>query len=304
MWSMADLTDEDISEMQRFLLDTCADLKCWLPEPQWRPGWQSEAARELANQEHGQDSPWGPDPVLSVYTGAALYLELVMQSMRALAASLTPESTHYIPNCLVRAGMEAGSQALWLLEQGIGARARVARFMLVRASGARNRAEQLAKTDPGWADKYGDVQKREAAFAASLGLRCEYVPKGKYRGDWWCEGQKLSGYTERNRALEAQMLSPAAYAIYSGAIHAEWNAVMDTWEPITLEDGRLAMTLRSDRVAIWAAVLVAASPAVIPAVRALQLLDHRGRLVLVDHWVTNTLTLMRRMHLPADWWRS
>ena len=44
-------------------------------------------------------------------TAAALYLEAVLQCMRALAASLTTETTHYVPYCLARAAMEAGSQA-------------------------------------------------------------------------------------------------------------------------------------------------------------------------------------------------
>jgi hypothetical protein len=64
------------------LIDTCTGIKCWLPEPEWRPGWRSEAAGERANQERGPNGPWGQDPVRGVYTAGALYLELVMQSMR------------------------------------------------------------------------------------------------------------------------------------------------------------------------------------------------------------------------------
>jgi hypothetical protein len=33
---MAELTDDDVYEMQRFLTGTCADVKRWLPEPEWR----------------------------------------------------------------------------------------------------------------------------------------------------------------------------------------------------------------------------------------------------------------------------
>jgi hypothetical protein len=301
---MADLTDADVPEMQRFLTDTCADLKRWLPEPEWRPGWQSEAAVERANQESGPSGPWGPDPVRSAYTAAALYLELVMQSMRALAASLTPDSTHYVPNCIARAAMEAGSQAFWLLEPGIGARRRVARFMLIRASGARHRADQVRQTNPEAASLYGESPEQAAALANSFGLRCEYRSRGRYRGEWWCEDQKLPGYTERNRLLEAAMSSPAAYAIYSGALHAEWNAVVDNWESVTLEDGTMAMVSRPDRVAVWGAVLVAAAPAVVPAARALQLLGHRARLVEINDWIDRTVDLMRRLDLPPEWWRT
>jgi hypothetical protein len=300
---MADLTDDDVREMRRFLDDTCTDLKRWLPEPEWHPGWQSEAATECANRESGPKDPWGPDPVRAVYTAAALYLEAVLQCMRAMAAALTPDTTHYVPNCLARAAMEAGSQAFWLLEPGIGARRRVTRFMLIRASGARHRAEQVNLTNPDAATLYGETPEQAAGLAAGLGLRCEYRPKGKHRGEWWCEDQKLPGYTERNRMLENAMFTAAAYAIYSGALHAEWNSVIDNWEQVKLEDGTLAVVSRPDREAVWGAVLIAAAPAVVPATRALQLLGHRARLAEVSLWVDNSLGLMRRMALPGEWWR-
>ena len=82
--------------MKRFLADTCADLKRWLPEPEWQPGWQSEAARDRANHERGPEGPWGAKPVRSAYTAAALYLEAVLQCVRALTACLETETTPYV----------------------------------------------------------------------------------------------------------------------------------------------------------------------------------------------------------------
>src|SRR5258706_2825726 len=196
---MAELTPADVREMKRFLTAICADLKRWLPEPEWLPGWQSEAAIERANQERGPDGPWGPDPVRSVYVAAALYLEAVLQCVRAMAASLTVQSTHYVPYCLARGAMEAGSQAFWLLEPGIGARRRVARFMLIRASGARYRAEQVALSDPGATGLYGESPQQAADLAASMGLVCQFRKfKRRHGGEWWFEGEQLPGYTERN----------------------------------------------------------------------------------------------------------
>jgi hypothetical protein len=301
---VAYLTDDDVREMQRFLNGTCADLKRWLPEPEWHPGWHSEAARERANQESGPGGPWGQDPVRSVYTAAALYLEAVLQCMRAMAAALTPESTHYVPNCLLRAAMEAGSQAFWLLEPGLGTRRRVARFMLIRASGARQRSEQVSMTDPGTAHLYGETPQQAAALAASLGLSCEYRAQGKYRGEWWCGNEKLPGYTERNRMLEDAMFTRAAYSIYSAALHAEWHSVIGGWEEVMLEDGTRAMVIRPDREAVWGAVMVAAAPAVVPAIRAVQLLGYGARRREIGHWVDSSLGLMRRMGLPREWWRT
>jgi hypothetical protein len=299
---VAELTDDDVREMKVFLTDTCTDIKRWLPEPEWSPGWQSDTAVERANDEQGLDGSWGPDIVRSVYVAAAMFLEAVAQCMRALAASVTVYSTHYVPNCLARAAMEAGSQAFWLLEPGIGARRRVARFMLIRAAGAQQRAQEIARTDPGQTSLYGETPEQADAFAAHYGLKCDYRRRGRVR-EWWCENEQLPGYTARNRALEDAMLTPAAYSIYSGALHADWHSIISNWTEVTMNDGTKAVVNSPDRVAVWGAVLVAAAPAVIPAARALRLLDHRARLIEVDHWAKNTLSLMRRMDLPPSWWQ-
>jgi hypothetical protein len=103
---MADVTEDDVREMRRFLTGICSDLKRWLPEPEWQPGWQSDAARERANQETGPDGPWGPDPVRWAYTAAAMYVEAVLQCMRAMAEVLTTDTTQYVPYCLARAAMD------------------------------------------------------------------------------------------------------------------------------------------------------------------------------------------------------
>ena len=65
-----------------------------------------------------------------------MFVSAVLPCMRAMAASITVDTTHYVPDSLAHAAMGAGSQAFWLLEPGIGARRRVARFMLIRASSA------------------------------------------------------------------------------------------------------------------------------------------------------------------------
>jgi hypothetical protein len=89
------------------------------------------------------------------------------------------------------------------------------------------------------------------------------------------------------------MLSPGAYSIYSAALHAEWHAVTGSWEEVTLAEGTRAIVICPDRVAVWSAVLICAAPAIVPAARALQLLDHRARSRELGHWVGNTLDLMR-----------
>jgi hypothetical protein len=231
-----------------------------------------------------------------------MFLEAVLQGMQALAASLTVDSTHYVPYCLARAAMEAGSQAFWLMEPGIGARRRVARFMLIRASGAQRRADELARIGPDGDGLDGETPERAAEWAAHFGLTLEYRPHPRGRGgDWWCEGEKLPGYTARNLLLQDAMLTPAAYSIYSAALHADWHSIAGNWTEVSTSGGTKAMVISPDRVAVWGAVLVTAAPAVIPAIRALQILGYQGKLILVDHWRQNTLGLMRLMDLPLSW---
>jgi hypothetical protein len=43
------------------------------------------------------------------------------------------------------------------------------------------------------------------------------------------EGEELPGYSARDRLLEAAMLTPAAYSIYSAALHADWHSIIGNW---------------------------------------------------------------------------
>ena len=135
LWSMRDLSDEDVRLLKKFLLGACDDVSRWLPPPQWEPVWQSEAARECANDRRGPDGLWAEDEVRTLFAGGAMYLHTILDCIQAIAATLTTDTTPYVTETLARAAMEAGAVLWWLLEPGIGARMRVARFWLIRASG-------------------------------------------------------------------------------------------------------------------------------------------------------------------------
>jgi hypothetical protein len=160
----------------------------------------------------------------------------------------------------------------------------------------------VSLTDPGSVGLYGESQEQLEAEAARLGLRLECWKAGRYRVQWSCEDDVLPGYTERNKSLERAMFTPAAYKIYSAALHAEWHAVIGGWCEVTMDDGSRTLFIRPDRVAVWGAVLVAAAPAVVPATRALILLGHRARQREIYEWTGGVLGLMRDMGLPREWW--
>jgi hypothetical protein len=132
-------------------------------------------------------------------------------------------------------------------------------------------------------------------------LAYEFRPyKGRYGGHWWCERERLPGYTERKKALETAMFTVGAYSIQSGELHPQWHSVIGNWEEVPSEDRTRAIVSRTDRTAVRSTVLLAPAPAIAVATRAFPILGHHARLRGVADWMNLLLTLMRRMELPRD----
>jgi hypothetical protein len=294
---MPDLTFGDATEIKSFLSRTCDDLFSWLPGTGWTPAWQSEAARELKNSEIRADgSAWGDEPVRTAYAAAAVFLLSATDCLRAMADSVNMPAT-YTSNVLARAVMEPGAQAWWLLEGGIGARRRVIRSILIRASSARWLGKAVAVADPACvASTYGEDQARVHAYATALGL--SYVCNSNKTD---CESDSLPGYTERATKFEKAIGVSAAYSIYSGATHAELYAVMQGWRDPgpPYPPGKL-LERWPDREAVWTSVIIAAGFVMIPAFEALCSLDLKARKKQAADSMRKNRELARRMNL-AQW---
>jgi len=312
---MPDLTSADVQELKGFLLETGQEIRRWLPPPQWDPAWKSEAATECANTEHGAAGLWGDRPVRTVYAGAAIYLDTILRCLCALGDALSPETTPYVLEAMARAAMEAGSVLWWLLEPGIGARRRVIRFWLIRASGARHLDTATKRVDPKAAPGiYGETPDAVCDAMAELKLtlsETETRRKDKKTGkewinwSWSCETDKFPGYTERALKFEAAVEMSAAYAIYSAAAHAEWHSVIAGWRDEPLPGGGRILVSRPDLVAAGGAVLASAGFAIVPVTRALRLLGRTARMVEVGHHARRADDLIRGLGLPGEWthWR-
>lgn len=132
-------------------------------------------------------------PVRTACAAAAVFLLTAADCLRAMAASINVLTTTYTSGVLARAVMEPGAQAWWLLEGGIGARRRVIRSVLIRASSARWLERSVKSADPvGTPSDYGEDQARVTAYAKALGL--SYTCNNKKTE---CEGESLPGYTDR-----------------------------------------------------------------------------------------------------------
>jgi hypothetical protein len=291
---MTDLTIADVEEIKRFLLVTREDILTWLPAA-WEPGWKSEAATELRNTEIGENAPWGEDPVRTAYAAAQAFLYAALDCLDALADSVNLQTTIYVPHVLARAAMEAGSQAWWLLEPKIGARKRVIRSILIRASSARYLGKAARKIDPaGGAANYGEDQAMVRAYAKTLGLT--YVCNDDTTE---CERETLPSYNKRASDFEKAVFMTAAYAIYSGASHAELYAVTQGWRPSTVAP---PLWERSPhRIAVWAAVMAAAGFATVPAFRAIELFGKNARKVDIAYSMRNIGKMAHDMSLPREW---
>jgi hypothetical protein len=303
---VADLTDAAVREMRLFLAGTREDVMRWLPPPQWEPAWRSEAAREIGNAEAGPAGAWGEDTVRTVYAGAALYLNTILRCIQGLADGLTPETTPYVANAMARAAMEAGAQLWWLLEPRIGVRRRVARFWLARASGARYLDGTVLRIDPAAPPgTYGETPAMVRAAIEGLGLSYSERQFCNGKWSWSCEGETLPGYTARATAFETAVSMSAAYSIYSAAAHAEWHAVIAGFRQEPLPGGGTVLVSRPDLVAVAGAVLAAAGFAVVPADRALRLLERTARLSEFGYHARRAEDLIRRLGLPEEWsgWR-
>ena len=298
---MNDLNAADASEMKRYLAETSDAVHSWFPDSEWVPAWGSEASRERAAVGPGSSGAWGDIPVRTAYAAASFLLDAMLQCTTAMGSALTVTATPYVANCLARSALEAGSQAWWLLEPDIGARRRVARFLLIRASSARSLKETskalgLAPRD------YGETVEAVRDYAASLGLTLVSANGGK---TWSCGPDELPGYTARARAFERALRAVGSYNIYSGSAHAEWHAIISGWQlPASPDSAESLLVKRPDRVAIWSAVFNSASASLEISRRALELLGRRARLIDLGYWSGNALALMERMDLPREWWST
>ncbi len=100
----------------------------------------SEAAGDLAG------CVWGEGPVRNALDIAWMAISTAASETSAFSTVLPDARACYAPEILARAVLESASLALWLLEPGIGPRARIARSLAYRLSGATYMETALDKT--------------------------------------------------------------------------------------------------------------------------------------------------------------
>lgn len=106
----------------------------------WGPCWQSEARHNItgaAAESRPDGQPWGSSVALDVIAAAALLTGAGLDSANAVRTLLVSGASSGLAiETLVRSVLESAAQVWWLLEPGIGGRARVARLYVLRRQSA------------------------------------------------------------------------------------------------------------------------------------------------------------------------
>lgn len=303
---VAELTAADVDQIRQYLATAREDVLEWLPGLEWSPAWKSEAAGELANTKIRRDgSRWSEQPLRWTYATAWLFISAVVDCIDAMCLCVTMDTPALVLNALSRVALEAGGQASWLLQSGLGPRRRVARRVLLHHASARQVRKTVQAVNsqrrpwPRWSTaQYPPTIQAVLKEANDLGLCWQYeqelTSRGTARTRLACEGQALPGATRLASDFAAKIRTPGAYAIWSNAVHAGWSAITADWEPDTLER-------TTDRESIWAVAINAVACAMDPCRDALLLLGLNARLAQWNRSYIRSRHLIQHMPLPADW---
>ena len=214
----------------------------------WALAWQSSAAKErtlTAAMLRVDGTPWGDEPFDEVLLAIRLLLETVVEHVKAVRLML--DRGGELPLAIdseTRAALEAAALIWWLLDSGLTARERVARFYAYRRATAveLQRVHEKLGLDPD-GDPASFVDVLDQHYQEELGLSVERRrDKKSGRTIWYCEGQHVVGYGERARGFLAGIGRERAsgpYAYYCGAAHSEgWRVQFASVEIVTADGSK------------------------------------------------------------------
>jgi hypothetical protein len=172
-------------------------------------------------------SPWGSEACQTVQTALAVLVRSVIEHTTGVALLLQNGGFTIAMDALTRAALEAGTQAAWLAEPGIGGAARVARLYVLRRQTAAQFEVTAARMNipltAGYTHTVADI---DALYRDDLGIMPTTGPNGGFTG---AAGQPAQKYAKRVAwFIRSIGHDPAEgpYAFYCGASHGElWRIV-------------------------------------------------------------------------------
>jgi hypothetical protein len=215
-----------------------------LQAPIWEPATDSEAAAELANTENRADgSPWGDVPVRTAYAAANLMMTGVLDNLAALRQLLDDQMPVLGPTVVARSAIEIAAGAWWLMEPGLGARARVCREGVLSLTSAR-RAGQLADEFRETGHEVSEAIEEASQQEATAMQRIATLGIGKPTMGFapTIENEKAPDATHGTAAMlkavmPASIPGTAVYRTYSAATHGTIYGLMQFMAPGATSDG-------------------------------------------------------------------
>lgn len=228
------MSEPTLSECAHLLAEV-ADIHSVLADPRAvpRPGSQAAAEMEAACRQPGQDGSWGESPVRLAYTMAITNYSAALEHARAVVMLMSGQFTALPASVLVRALVEAASQAWWLLEPDIGHANRVRRALALRYRSA-SEGEKAARADgipPGEYHNYTETKAQVEYDSQALSLGHPGVDASRPWRVYYCGSERLPTASRRVQDMLEDIDVPSVYALFSGYSHGELFA---HWREFTL----------------------------------------------------------------------
>jgi len=234
------ISPTDISDLKSALKLTVGFGLRSLGALAWEPAPGSEADAEVNNTlRRPAGAAWGQNPPRTAYAAANLMMTGVLDNLVSLQALLRREMTSLGPVVLSRSVIEISSTAWWLMEPGIGVRARVCRELVLSLTSAQ-RAGQLAQTMQAGPAATEAAQQEAQILQRIAGLGIAAPTGGRFNQS--IEGERAKSATDATTAtlkdaVPAGQSAEPVYRAYSAVAHGEFYGLMNFMVHDTLPDG-------------------------------------------------------------------
>jgi hypothetical protein len=220
-----------------------------LGAPVWEPAASCEAASELVNTEtRSSGGIWGEVVPRTAYAAANLMMHGVLDDLSSLRKLLGDPMPVIGAPILARSAIEISSTVWWLMEPGIGVRARACRELVLSLTSAR-RAKQVAELfDATQTTEYLQQEANVLQRIADLGLPAPTTGFSPQVAGEACKNTTALTAEMLKTGLSAAHPAESIYRVYSAVTHGEIYGLMNFMAPQVQDDGRVLLqwTLRGD----------------------------------------------------------
>ena len=273
-----------------------------------RPAAAGLAGRELAAEEARRPAPGtGSWPWLGAARIAHGALWVMIEEAQSLPVLVKPGVTSYAADAVCRAVLEAGSLAWWLLDPGIDAARRTARFLLYRLQSAKENGKVVGALglDPDEdLPEYGETVESVLHEISNLGWSVPETKQGKknlkkiiFDG----QEERWLNYTDWAADLVTRIWPQGElpYRQLSAVAHAGLYGLMRNLAVSTHDGSVLRPTPAEAAIWLWQDIYLVAGALVLTADRAVRLLGTQEQTAQLEALVGNLQHTLDALRPPV-----